>query len=189
VPDGSFRGTIPTMRPVIFLVGALALAGCASSSSTSMSPTPSASSSVDDSSSPMPPSESAASSVSAQANQADATVLANKIKQTTTTQIVTITEDNDPNELIGRPNGYVSAAVIYDSALQCTALSASCGGVVEVFANPDAAQDRMNYIQQQLKTSPVLGTEFDTIVDSALLRVSGKMKPSVAAAYASVFKG
>jgi hypothetical protein len=29
-------------------------------------------------------------------------------------KVVTITEDNDPNCLIGRPNGYTDAAVIYD---------------------------------------------------------------------------
>jgi hypothetical protein len=35
-------------------------------------------------------------------------------------KVVTITEDNDPNDLIGRPSGYTDAAVVYDSEAECT---------------------------------------------------------------------
>src|SRR5689334_14931937 len=47
----------------------------------------------------------------------DATAVAKRVKAgvSSVTKLVTITEDNDPNDKIGRPGGYVSAATMYDS--------------------------------------------------------------------------
>ncbi len=115
----------------------------------------------------------------------DATAVAEQNKQTTTTKVVTITEDNDPNNLIGRPNGYVSAAVLYDSNATCTELGVSCGATVEVWSDAAAAKARSEYIQAILKDAPVLGSELHTLNGAVLLRVDGKqLKPSQAKAYA-----
>jgi hypothetical protein len=115
----------------------------------------------------------------------DATTLANLIKQTTTTKILTIDENNDPNNKIGRPGGYTSAATLYDSTVTCTDIGADCGATIEVYPTAAEAQARADYIQTILKASPVLGTEYDTPVGTALLRVTGIMKPSVAALYSA----
>ena len=46
-----------------------------------------------------------------------------------------------------RPNGYVGAAVIYDSNASCDDLGVACGVTVEVWADEAAAQARSDYIQ------------------------------------------
>ena len=115
----------------------------------------------------------------------DATATAKQVKQPTTTKVVTITEDNDPNNLIGRPNGYVSAAVIYDSNAACTEIGVSCGATVEVWPDEASAKARSDYIQAILKDAPMLGSEFHTLEGAVLLRVDGnQLKPSQAKAYA-----
>ena len=57
------------------------------------------------------------------------------------TKTVEITEDNDPNDLIGRPGGYKQAVSIYDSRATCDSeLDITCGAKVEVFATDAAAR-------------------------------------------------
>lgn len=118
----------------------------------------------------------------------DAKGLAELIEQPTTTKIVTITEDNDPNDLIGRPNGYVSAAILQDKGGECDELGADCGASIEVFATQAEAGARSEYILAILKEAPMLGTEWHTLNGAALLRVTGHLKPSVAEGYAAAFK-
>ena len=158
----------------LVLVSAIALAGCSA-------PTPSSTPSTATSAPP--------ATTQAPATPTDATAWAKQVSIDSTTKVVTITEDNDPNNLIGRPNGYVSAAVLYDSGVECTELGTACGGMVEVWPTAADAQRRSDYIQGILKDSPVLGTEYDTLNGAALLRIDGKVKPSVANSYAAKFKG
>ena len=117
----------------------------------------------------------------------DAEAWADVVKQPSTTKVVVITEDNDPNDLIGRPNGYTSAAIIYDSGAECVELGASCGGTVEVWGSAADAKARSEYIQGVLKDAPMFGTEYHTLNGDALLRIAGQVKPSVAEAYATAF--
>lgn len=115
-----------------------------------------------------------------------ATDVAGSIKQPSTTKVVVITEDNDPNNLIGRPNGYLTAAVIYDSNATCSDLGVECGATVEVWSDEAAAKARSDYIQGILKSSPALGSEFHTLEGPVLLRVDAKqLKPSLAKTYAA----
>jgi hypothetical protein len=100
---------------------------------------------------------------------------------------VTITEDNDPNDLIGRPTGYIDAAVLYDSNLTCDELGVGCGATLEIWPDAMAAQARSDYIQGILTESPVLGTEYNYLSGHALLRVTGDIKPSLAAEYEAAF--
>lgn len=105
------------------------------------------------------------------------------------TKVVEITEDNDPNTLIGRSNGYVSAAVLYDSRTACSdGLGADCGAMIEQWGSHADAVQRSDYIQKILKASPVLGSEYDTVQGPFLLRVAGDLKPSQATTYASLFQ-
>ncbi|WP_207021434.1 hypothetical protein [Phycicoccus sp. DTK01] len=129
----------------------------------------------------------AASGTSSPPQAAD---VADGLEQPSTTKIVEVTEDNDPNDLIGRPNGYDSAAVIYDSNATCTDLGVECGATVEVWPDEAAAKSRSDYIQSILEASPVLGSEFHTLAGPVLLRVDGKqLKPSLAEKYAAALTG
>lgn len=98
-----------------------------------------------------------------------------------------VTEKTDSNKLLGRPNGYTSAAVLADrDADQCTSAldGIDCGVVVEVWPDAQAVTSRVAYIQGILKNAPALGSEFDYPSGAALLRVNGKVvEPSVARSY------
>jgi hypothetical protein len=102
-------------------------------------------------------------------------------------KVVTITDDNDPNDLIGRPNGYTDAAVIYDSEVQCAEMGVDCGATIEIWPSDIDATARKDYIQTTLKANQALGTEYDTVHGSVLRRVTGQVEPSRAKAYATAF--
>ena len=122
----------------------------------------------------------------------DATAAANRVKAgvASVTKIVTITEDNDPNDKIGRPGGYVSAATLYDSGAECTELGAECGATVEVWADAAQAKQRSEFITTALTAANgVLGEEYHYLDGAALLRVAGAVKPSVAKQYEAAFAG
>ncbi|CEI25144.1 Putative uncharacterized protein [Propionibacterium freudenreichii] len=95
-----------------------------------------------------------------------------------------LTEDNDANNLLGRSNGYSSAAVGVIASLdasQCDAAKpgVDCGFTIEVWPNDAAAIQRGQHIQS-MKTGGALGTEYDYAKGGVLLRVSGEVKPSQA---------
>ena len=52
--------------------------------------------------------------------------------------------------------------------------------VIEVFATPEAAQKRSDYIQAILTASPILGSEWNHVSGASLMRVSGKLPPTAA---------
>lgn len=105
-------------------------------------------------------------------------------------ELIEITEDNDPNDLIGRPNGYVAASILVDSRLpRCTDLGTDCGVMIEQWPDQAAAQNRADYIQSMLKSMPMLGQEWNTVNGGLLLRVAGELKPSEAKAYETAFTG
>lgn len=98
------------------------------------------------------------------------------------TKIVVQTEDNDPNNLLGRPNGYLSR-VSFDvpgGDPQADQGQVDRGGAIEIFADPAGATARKEYIQNSLKADPMLGTEYDYVNGPVLVRITGKVKPSVA---------
>lgn len=104
------------------------------------------------------------------------------------TKVVKITEANDPNDLIGRPNGYSAATVYHDERLKCSKpTEVECGAKLEVFDSADAAQKRSDYIQGILEDAPMLGSEYHYLAGSSLLRVSGDLKPSQAKEYEAAF--
>lgn len=106
-------------------------------------------------------------------------------------QVTVITEENDPNDLIGRPNGYASAAVLSDEGGNSSEPQPGVdwGATVEVFDDEESAQRRSDYIQGILEENPILGTEYNYVNGIALLRVSGGLVPSVAAQYEGSFMG
>lgn len=109
-----------------------------------------------------------------------------KAKIPSISKTVTITEDNDPNDSIGRPGKYSEAVSIYDSRAECEdKLDVTCGAKIEVFDTEALAQDRKDFIQQSLKDNPILGSEYDYVLGATLLRVSGTLKPTEAKEYES----
>jgi hypothetical protein len=66
---------------------------------------------------------------------------------------ITYTAENDPNHLLGRPNGYASKVSFTDSRVDQKLLESrrpaaiDAGGSVEVYPDADGAARRAKYIQ------------------------------------------
>lgn len=108
---------------------------------------------------------------------------------------ITYTAADDPNHLLGRPNGYTSKTAWTDTrvdptqAKDTTPGSVDLGGSVEVYTTAGDATAREAYIQSELKANPMLGTEYDFVVGDALVRVSSLLTPAQAQAYEGAAKG
>lgn len=93
-------------------------------------------------------------------------------------------EDNDPNDLLGRPNGYTTraSADLPGGDTETAKYGIDRGLVIEVWPTTDDADRRSKFIQDTLKNMPMLGTEYHYRADQGrvLVRVSGKVKPSLA---------
>ncbi|WP_203794469.1 hypothetical protein [Actinoplanes derwentensis] len=93
-------------------------------------------------------------------------------------------ENTDPNNLIGRPSGYVSraSADLPGGSEQGDKYTVARGLVVEVFATAGQAKTRSDYINAVQQGAAVLGTEWHYFTGggTALVRVSGTLKPSQA---------
>lgn len=105
------------------------------------------------------------------------------------TQYVQIAEDNDPNDKLGRPNGYVDMAIAKIPGQSCPKLATSCGASVETWRTEAEAKARARYLQAIFKEAPMLGSEWDYVRGPLLLRVDGKVKPSQAQQIAKAFDG
>ena len=166
-------------------VAAVLLSGCSAQAAPATSSAPAAASSA----------AAAASTPSAtptptptKAADAAAVATALKGKVTTITAVTPVTEANDSNKLIGRPGQYTSAAWINDSGATAGATGVDGGAVIEVFATPADAKTRSDYIQGALaKMGPAFGTEWHHLDGPTLLRVSGKLNPSVNDQYTAAF--
>jgi len=103
------------------------------------------------------------------------------------TAVVVYDETNDPNDLIGRPGQYTSAASMADARAD-GGDGIDAGAVIEVFASPTDAQARSEYIQGLLtELGPAFGTEWHHLQGTHLLRVSGTLPPSVNDEYAAAW--
>lgn len=107
-------------------------------------------------------------------------------------EVIVYTAETDPNDLLGRPNGYLSKAAFTDTRITDTAGVAegdvALGGGVEVFADEADAQQRMDYIQSVLDEMGMLGTEYDFVAGPVLLRLSQELTPEQAEEYEQVLR-
>ncbi|RAX44989.1 hypothetical protein DQ354_12870 [Arthrobacter sp. AQ5-06] len=111
-----------------------------------------------------------------------------KAKVQSITAVTTVTEELDTNKLLGRPGQYTSAAWIADAGATPGATGIDGGAVVEVFATAADLQTRSEYIQGVLKKmGPAFGTEWHHVKGTTLLRISGKLNPSVNDQYGAAF--
>jgi hypothetical protein len=98
------------------------------------------------------------------------------------------TEEDDPNEMLGRPNGYTSKIAFSDSRISkgevggTDADAIERGGSIEVFPDEEGAVARAKYIQQMLKATG-FGTEYDYVRGTVLVRVTGNLTPTKAKEY------
>jgi hypothetical protein len=103
-------------------------------------------------------------------------------------KVVTITKKNDANKLLGRSNGYVSAAVLYDRGTSCSGKpGVDCGATVEKFTSTAKAKARKSYIQRQLRKFSFLGDEHDVVHGKFLFRISDDLSYSKISAYKKAF--
>lgn len=104
------------------------------------------------------------------------------------TEVVRLTEDNDPNDLLGHPDGYDHAAVFIDSRRpRCTAPGIDCGAFLEVWGDAEEAKARSQYLRALLEGTPVLGSEVHFRSGPHLLRVSGELKAPAVEEYEAAF--
>lgn len=101
-----------------------------------------------------------------------------------------VTVKNDPNDLIGRPGSYTSAAYIYDENSEAydSGLSIDNGAKIESFKSERDARRRYNYLQDTIRDNPILGAEYTYIEGPVLLRVAGDVPPKVARKYRDLFR-
>ena len=104
-------------------------------------------------------------------------------------RVVRLTKDTDPEQLLGRPNGYDHGALFYDSRLKCMSPGIECGALLEVWDDADEAKRRSAYIQALLDGVPMLGSEHHYLEGRMLLRVDGKLRPSAAKGYEAALQG
>lgn len=141
----------------------------------------------------MAPSASTSSSPSPSATAAQLTAmqLAHRVKSKVSKvqKVVHITEDNDPNDLIRRPNGYIDGAILYIKGAPQDDFGVAEGAFIEIWPTETAAQRRAKYIPSIQKRAPMLGSEYDTVRGRALLRVDESIKPSYAKRIKAAFGG
>jgi hypothetical protein len=107
--------------------------------------------------------------------------LLGQLKTVGATDPVVTTPETDPVHLQGRPGQYTERATFALPGGDPSSDRAERGGVVEVFPSPDDAQRRSTFIQDSLKALPILGTtEYHYIHGGILVRVTGRVAPSVA---------
>ncbi|MEU1077061.1 MULTISPECIES: hypothetical protein [unclassified Streptomyces] len=106
----------------------------------------------------------------------------------------TVTAENDPNHLLGRPGQYTSKITFTDTRIKkadtegLDAGDVSRGGAIETFTTPDEAQARTKYIQTVIKGMPALA-EYDYVHGASVIRVSHLLTPAQAGEYQKVAGG
>ncbi|MFD8057972.1 hypothetical protein ACFXA0_20150 [Streptomyces cyaneofuscatus] len=99
-----------------------------------------------------------------------------------------VTEDDDPNHLLGRPDQYTSKVTFTDSRIKVDDVtdaepgSVELGGAIEVFTTAADAQARADYIKTVTKGMPLLA-EYDFVSGTVLIRVSRYLTPTQSADY------
>jgi hypothetical protein len=104
----------------------------------------------------------------------------------------TYTATNDPNNLLGRPNEYISKDNFIDTRISTSDTGAnitvSDGGAIETFTNSSDAQKRFTYLQSLSTSGNPLFAEYEYLDSTAILRISTKLTADQAGAYQTALK-
>ena len=93
----------------------------------------------------------------------------------------TTTPQDDPNDLLGRPNGYVSRATFTIpgvDALDDDPAGCDRGGCVEQWEDAAAAQQRLDYLEQMGDASPMFA-EYHYVRGELVLRIAKAADPAL----------
>jgi hypothetical protein len=103
----------------------------------------------------------------------------------------TYTAENDPNELLGRPDQYSSKVNFKDTRLRHDPIAGKFdildGGSIEVFEDQDDAIARKKYLKGVTKTFSFT-VEYSYREGTVLLRLSNRLTPKQAAEYEDALK-
>ncbi|MFK0045490.1 hypothetical protein ACIQU4_15455 [Streptomyces sp. NPDC090741] len=100
----------------------------------------------------------------------------------------TVTAENEPNHMLGRPHGYTSKITFTDARIPAEQTEGhepddlELGGSIETFPTAPEAKARADYIQTTSKAMPALA-EYDYVHGTTLIRVSRLLTPAQAADY------
>ncbi|MFJ6137620.1 hypothetical protein [Kitasatospora sp. NPDC092286] len=106
----------------------------------------------------------------------------------------TVTAEDDPNHLLGRPGQYTSKVTFTDSRIKDADVEGQDegavvrGGAVEVFAADADAKARAEYIQGIVKSMPA-AMEYDYVHGPVLIRVSKILTPAQAKEFQAAIGG
>lgn len=99
------------------------------------------------------------------------------------TNITVVTAENDENKLLGRPNQYIQRITWKDNRSKDSNVDCS----IEFFKNKDDATTRKIYIQNIIKSMPML-TQYIEQKNKALLRIDGVLTPDQSKKYIDIFR-
>lgn len=103
-------------------------------------------------------------------------------------ETVRLTADSDPNDLLGRAEGYDAAVVFVDATTgRCATPGIECGAFLERWETSEDASERSGYLLALQRDMPMFGTEEHHLDGPFLLRLSGELDEETRAQYAAAF--
>lgn len=103
-------------------------------------------------------------------------------------KVVVYTAETDTNNLLGRPNQYISKVNFADNRISQEFVDENDakGGTIEVFTNKEDMKKRKEYIEQ-ISSSASMFAQYIYSKGNALLRIEKDLTPEQAKEYESVF--
>lgn len=102
--------------------------------------------------------------------------------------VVELTAESDSNQLLGRPGQYTSKAFFYDARHPKQPEGDEGEHTVEVFASPDDAKRRHDYIKSMTENMPMLA-QYQVLRGKVLVRFDKAMLPAEVEEYKKVIEG
>lgn len=103
-------------------------------------------------------------------------------------KVVVYTAETDTNNLLGKPNQYISKVNFADNRISQEFVDENDakGGTIEVFTNKEDMKKRKEYIEQ-ISSSASMFAQYIYSKGNALLRIEKDLTPEQAKEYESVF--
>lgn len=102
-------------------------------------------------------------------------------------EVLVVSEDNDPNKLLGRPNQYTSKIIFEDTRVEQLG-EGPVGGTVEVFNNKDDMNKRKDYLEGIINSGPAIFVQYIYAKDNAILRLENDLTPEQAEEYGGILQ-
>lgn len=102
-------------------------------------------------------------------------------------KVRTITAETDANKMLGRPHQYTSKIDFLDTRFPDGKLEEATNNI-EVFATPEDAQRRHDYIDGVMKDLP-MATQYLILRKNILVRINNAVSPTAAKEYEAAVEG